>query len=102
MIGTGSTIAWRAVVRNGSPNQWVAEILPRTLSVVSERAMGGHYLDISVDRKESAHYELDVGLGGGKWIALTEVHIRQLLSITKQRCARWPSSGKIEIGTTRK
>ncbi len=35
--------------------------VPGTLSVVSERAMGGHYLDIEVNRKEAARYGLEVG-----------------------------------------
>ncbi|MFQ5733543.1 MAG: efflux RND transporter permease subunit, partial [Planctomycetaceae bacterium] len=35
--------------------------VPGTVSVVSERAMGGHYLDIKVDRKECARHGLQVG-----------------------------------------
>ncbi|MFH1302092.1 MAG: efflux RND transporter permease subunit, partial [Planctomycetota bacterium] len=35
--------------------------VPGTLSVVAERAMGGHYLDIQVDRIECARYGLEVG-----------------------------------------
>lgn len=35
--------------------------VPGTLSVVAERAMGGHYLDIQVDRNECARYGLEVG-----------------------------------------
>lgn len=35
--------------------------VPGTLSVVSERALGGHYLDISVNRAECARYGLEVG-----------------------------------------
>jgi copper/silver efflux system protein len=35
--------------------------VPGTLSVVSERAMGGHYLDIQIDRREAARYGLEVG-----------------------------------------
>ncbi len=35
--------------------------VPGTISVVSERAMGGHYLDIQVDRKQAARYGLEVG-----------------------------------------
>lgn len=35
--------------------------VPGTLSVVAERAMGGHYLDIVVDRDECARHGLEVG-----------------------------------------
>lgn len=35
--------------------------VPGTLSVVAERAMGGHYLDIQVDRDECARHGLEVG-----------------------------------------
>lgn len=35
--------------------------VPGTLSVVAERAMGGHYLDIDIDRAECARYGLRVG-----------------------------------------
>ncbi|VAX36077.1 Cobalt-zinc-cadmium resistance protein CzcA; Cation efflux system protein CusA [hydrothermal vent metagenome] len=35
--------------------------VPGTISVVSERAMGGHYLDIQVNRKQAARYGLEVG-----------------------------------------
>ncbi len=35
--------------------------VPGTLSVVAERAMGGHYLDIDIDRAECARYGLKVG-----------------------------------------
>lgn len=35
--------------------------VPGTLSVVAERAMGGHYLDIEVDRAACARYGLKVG-----------------------------------------
>ena len=35
--------------------------VPDTGSVVAERAMGGHYLDIVVDRDEAARYGLEVG-----------------------------------------
>ena len=39
----------------------ILQDVPGTASVVSERAMGGHYLDIEVDRKESARHGLKVG-----------------------------------------
>ncbi len=35
--------------------------VPGTISVVAERAMGGHYLDIDIDRAECARYGLKVG-----------------------------------------
>ncbi len=35
--------------------------VPGTNSVVAERAMGGHYLDIHVDRQAAARYALEVG-----------------------------------------
>ncbi len=39
----------------------VLKDVPGTLSVVAERAMGGHYVDITVNRKECARYGLKVG-----------------------------------------
>jgi len=39
----------------------VLKEVPGTTSVVAERPMGGHYLDIEVDRKECARYGLRVG-----------------------------------------
>ena len=39
----------------------VLKDVPGTLSVVAERAMGGHYIDITVNRKECARYGLKVG-----------------------------------------
>ena len=44
--------------------QRIEEVLrdvPGTASVVAERAMGGHYLDIHVDRDAAARYALEVG-----------------------------------------
>ncbi|MBD3675398.1 MAG: efflux RND transporter permease subunit [Planctomycetaceae bacterium] len=39
----------------------ILQDVPGTLSVVAERALGGHYLDIQVDRDECARYGLEVG-----------------------------------------
>jgi len=39
----------------------VLKAVPGTTSVVAERPMGGHYLDIEVDRNECARYGLKVG-----------------------------------------
>jgi Cu(I)/Ag(I) efflux system membrane protein CusA/SilA len=39
----------------------VLKDIPGTQSVVAERVMGGHYLDVTVDRKECARHGLRVG-----------------------------------------
>ncbi len=45
----------------GTQLETVLKDVPGTLSVVAERALGGHYIDINVDRDECARYGLRVG-----------------------------------------
>jgi Cu/Ag efflux pump CusA len=45
----------------GTQLEQILKDVPGTLSVVAERAMGGHYLDIKIDRVECARYGLKVG-----------------------------------------
>ncbi|MBI1314413.1 CusA/CzcA family heavy metal efflux RND transporter [bacterium] len=45
----------------GTQLETVLKDVPGTLSVVAERALGGHYIDIKVNRDECARYGLRVG-----------------------------------------
>ena len=45
----------------GTKLETVLKDVPGTRSVVAERALGGHYIDINVDRDECARYGLRVG-----------------------------------------
>lgn len=50
-----------ALSQLGTQLEEVIRSVPGTLSVVAERAMGGHYLDIEVKREECARFGLEVG-----------------------------------------
>jgi copper/silver efflux system protein len=45
----------------GEQIEGVVRTLPGTLSAISERAVGGNYLDITIDRAKAARYGINVG-----------------------------------------
>jgi len=51
----------RVLEEIGKQVEAVVREIPGTLSVYAERAMGGNYLDIEIDRQEAARYGLTVG-----------------------------------------
>ena len=48
--------------RIGEQVEGLIRTLPGTLSAISERAVGGNYLDISIDRAKAARYGINVGV----------------------------------------
>lgn len=48
--------------RIGEQIEGVVRTLPGTLSAISERAVGGNYLDITIDRAKAARYGINVGV----------------------------------------
>jgi Cu(I)/Ag(I) efflux system membrane protein CusA/SilA len=48
--------------RIGEQIEGVVRTLPGTLSAISERAVGGNYLDVTIDRAKAARYGINVGV----------------------------------------